>query len=320
MPNVRWVAVTVYTALVIGITWLWDHQLVSSGGPLSSPKSVSIMAASMFIPTLCTVITHLVVPGRDWRASFGSFRGVPIRNYALALLAPAALILASFVLSVAFGVFEHDLQNLSVIRAAFERNNSTETLSKISPHSVAALGLFFAMFVAPFINMLPALGEEVGWRGFLLTELLPLGEWPAIIISNVIWGVWHVPVNMLGYNYPMHPQLGCVVFTSFCVLCGALLSWLRIDSDSVLAAALAHGSLNALAGGMGVLARLHAPVDTLYAGITGLVGQGLLLVVVLLLARRRRLRRLQQRAQASAVPASTNTSAAAAAAGHTKSD
>jgi membrane protease YdiL (CAAX protease family) len=93
-----------------------------------------------------------------------------------------------------------------------------------------------------------ALGEELGWRGFLLPHLLPLGQWKAIVISGIIWGIWHAPAVAQGLNYPGYPILGIFMMIVFCVLLGTILSWLYLNTKSPWVAALAHGSVNAVAG------------------------------------------------------------------------
>ncbi|WP_048106776.1 CPBP family intramembrane glutamic endopeptidase [Methanosarcina barkeri] len=37
-----------------------------------------------------------------------------------------------------------------------------------------------------------AFGEEFGWRGYSLPKLLPLERKKALIISSIIWGLWHL--------------------------------------------------------------------------------------------------------------------------------
>jgi membrane protease YdiL (CAAX protease family) len=101
---------------------------------------------------------------------------------------------------------------------------------------------------APLINTLLALGEELGWRGLLLPELLPLGQRRAILLSGVIWGFWHAPVILQGHNYPSQPVLGVFLMVVFTVLAGAFFGWLYLRTRSPWAPALAHGSLNAIAG------------------------------------------------------------------------
>lgn len=46
--------------------------------------------------------------------------------------------------------------------------------------------------------LLAALGEEMGWRGFLYPRLIPrLGWFGAAIVVGVIWGVWHLPADYI---------------------------------------------------------------------------------------------------------------------------
>ncbi len=113
---------------------------------------------------------------------------------------------------------------------------------------VGAIQIVFALTLAPLINTLLALGEELGWRGFLLPEMLPLGQWRAILLSGVIWGFWHAPAILQGHNYPSQPVLGVFLMVVFTVLLGAFFSWLYLRTGSPWAPALAHGSLNAVAG------------------------------------------------------------------------
>lgn len=74
----------------------------------------------------------------------------------------------------------------------------------ISTGALVALQLA-VLPVAAVINLVPALGEELGWRGWLLPKLMPLGPVPAIPVSGVLWGVWHAPLVLLGYNDPTAP-------------------------------------------------------------------------------------------------------------------
>ncbi|MCA1899171.1 MAG: CPBP family intramembrane metalloprotease, partial [Chloroflexi bacterium] len=70
----------------------------------------------------------------------------------------------------------------------------------------------------------------------------------AILLSGVIWGAWHAPVIAQGHNYPGYPIAGIFMMIVFCVLLGAILSWLYLNTQSPWSAALAHGSVNAAAG------------------------------------------------------------------------
>ncbi len=55
-------------------------------------------------------------------------------------------------------------------------------------------GLMLFTVVAFFLYLIPAFGEELGWRGFLLQKLLPLGRRKALLLHGCIWGAWHWPL------------------------------------------------------------------------------------------------------------------------------
>src|SRR5690606_15530517 len=103
-------------------------------------------------------------------------------------------------------------------------------------------------FAAATINALAAFGEEIGWRGFLVPALRRYGTWPALLISGAIWGLWHAPVILLGYNFGRPDITGVLLMTGGCLAWGVLLGWLRLRSASLWPAVFAHGAMNATAG------------------------------------------------------------------------
>lgn len=58
------------------------------------------------------------------------------------------------------------------------------------------------------INGLFAFGEEYGWRGVLMDELRPLGTARANVLTGILWGLWHAPIILLGFNYGQQRILG----------------------------------------------------------------------------------------------------------------
>ncbi len=151
------------------------------------------------------------------------------------------------------------------------------------------LGLLFALQLigvatGAFLNLLPALGEELGWRGWLLPRLYRFGAVPALLVSGVIWGLWHAPLILLGYNYPDAPRwLGLLAMVGMCVVVGMVFGWLRLRSASVWPAALAHGSFNAAAGFSFVFVQAGETVDTVHSTILGWSGWIVPLVLVAVL-------------------------------------
>ncbi|MDR2813650.1 MAG: CPBP family intramembrane metalloprotease, partial [Prevotellaceae bacterium] len=119
------------------------------------------------------------------------------------------------------------------------------------------------------INAFFALGEELGWRGYLLTALSGKKFWTASLIIGAIWGIWHFPLILLGHNYPQHPVIGVFMMVIWCVLLTPTFTYIALKSKSTVAAAIYHGTLNAIAG---ISALYVVGGNDLTNGTTGLAG------------------------------------------------
>jgi membrane protease YdiL (CAAX protease family) len=122
-------------------------------------------------------------------------------------------------------------------------------------------------------------GEELGWRGFLVRELEPLGFWRSSFVIGFFWGLWHLPLIVNGHNYPGHPLVGPIMMTLLTIMISPLIGYVRLRARSVFAAAVFHGTLNAAAG----LAIFLKGGTALLTGMTGVVGLGTLLLVDVML-------------------------------------
>ena len=135
---------------------------------------------------------------------------------------------------------------------------------------VSVAGTVVASFT---VNALAALGEEVGWRGYLVPALLPLGRARAMVAVGVVWAFWHTPIVLLGYDYDGAARpLALLALTGFCIAVGTLLAWLRMRSDSAIPAAVAHGTLNGWMLLFPVLIAAGQPANLLTASPMGIVG------------------------------------------------
>ena len=138
----------------------------------------------------------------------------------------------------------------------------------------------FTLAVAPIINFIPAFGEEFGWRGYLLPKLMPLGRKKALIISGIIWGLWHLPfVFFIDYkNYP-NKLVGGLIFTALITLLGIYIGALALKNKSTLLASYMHGIFNAQDHGVWTL--IYPNYNHLIGGGEGLIGVIVLLPVAL---------------------------------------
>lgn len=282
--------VLAFVALAFGLAWLIALPLWLDERGLKAPYAVVLLVGMMGAPSLAVLVVRQLFRPPDLKEILALRSGERAAGvWLLAGAAPLLVVLASLALAALFGVYELDLRELSNLRKLLEEAGAGDVLDKMSIHTLAALIVVGAL-VGGVMNLPPALGEELGWRGYLLPRLLPLGTGRAIVVSGVVWGLWHAPVMLLGYNYPDHPGVGFLVFCVPTVLMGALLSWLRFASDSVFPAALGHGAINASAGLPVVFAKADTPIDPLQVGLLGWTGWIVMATLVALLVVRGRLR------------------------------
>ncbi|MBI4484165.1 MAG: CPBP family intramembrane metalloprotease [Acidobacteria bacterium] len=143
--------------------------------------------------------------------------------------------------------------------------------------------LFATLVTGPVATWAFALGEEMGWRGYLLLRLWRWGPRRALLVTGLIWGAWHLPMIWMGYNYPGYPVLGSLLMILYSVLLGIVLGWFMLRSGSVWIPALAHATVNAQ--GAGLLPKVALPDPWLMGGVLGWVGLCLLALVSAVLLR-----------------------------------
>lgn len=97
------------------------------------------------------------------------------------------------------------------------------------------------------LSMARALGEEIGWRGFLIWELRKLMPfWAVGVISGIIWGLWHVPA-ILGTDY--NAGTGSAVFQvglffANVITASIIFAYFTFRANSLWPAAILHASHN----------------------------------------------------------------------------
>ncbi|WP_327086106.1 CPBP family intramembrane metalloprotease [Nonomuraea sp. NBC_01738] len=191
------------------------------------------------------------------------------------------IVALALALSAAFGLVSLDLAGLSIFEQGLRSQGS-----RADPAAVMTVQVLIAVVAAPILNAIPVLGEELGWRGWLQPRLVASrGVFGGLVLTGLIWGLWHFPLTLLGYNYPSLGFWSGPFFVVTCVLLGFCVGWLRLRTGSVWPPVLAHASLNGVAGLALLFGDAAEPPDTVFAGITGLVGWVVLAAVALVLFR-----------------------------------
>ncbi|MGG7507692.1 CPBP family glutamic-type intramembrane protease [Plantibacter sp. YIM 135249] len=276
--RVEWRPIVVFLVIAYALAWLVALPLYLDGG-LANPWFGFIAVCMMATPAIAALIVVRFVrrpPSIPRELGLWPLGRAPrfLSSLGLAIVVPILLVLIAVPIGALLGVYPADFVHLSAFQVVID--------AQLAALNAPALGIpIWALLAAQLLNVVigavintvPALGEELGWRGYLLPKLLPLGNVRAIILSGVIWGVWHAPLLLLGYNYPYAPGwLGVLMMAGMCILIGAVFGWLRLRSASVWPAALAHGAFNAAAGFSFLFAMAGERVDTVNATILGWSG------------------------------------------------
>jgi membrane protease YdiL (CAAX protease family) len=239
-------------------------------------------------PILATILTRLITKDRSPWYLKPNFRKY-WKTYLFAAFAPGVAIFLGGLLY--FTLFPQDLDlGAHNLIAQYSQYGAPETIN-FTIETVLLIGLAFIL-ISPLV--LPvyifALGEEIGWRGYLLPILLKLtSPRKAVLLHGLLWGLAHAPLIYFGFNYGSDywgaPWSGILMMTLVCVVLGTWLAYVTIRSESILPAVIFHGAGNVI-GEMAALVSFVSISPLLGPNPTGLIGMsGLLLGAMFLLTR-----------------------------------
>jgi len=237
------------------------------------------------LPVVATILTRIITQDKSPWYLKPNFRK-SWKTYLLAAYLPGVAIFIGGLLY--FTIFPQDL-DLSArnLVAQYGQYGVPDSLL-LTPQTVFWIGLAF-IFLSPLV--LPvhlfALGEEIGWRGYLLPILLKLtSPRKAVLLHGVLWGLAHAPLIYFGFNYGTSywgaPWSGILMMVLVCVVLGTWLAYVTIQSGSILPAAILHGAGNVI-GELPVLVSFLSNSPLLGPNPTGLIGMGGLIIGALFL-------------------------------------
>lgn len=161
------------------------------------------------------------------------------RNAWLGYLIPIAYALPVYVVVWISGLGPFNMSILPKVAAEFG-------WSTFPPGLVLPLFVLFTATLGMVAKTSRALGEEIGWRGFLVPELSKVVSFPMVgLISGVMWAVYHFPALLFAdYNAGAPAWFSLSCFTIMVVADSFILAWLTLRSGSLWPAAILHASHN----------------------------------------------------------------------------
>jgi len=234
----------------------------------------------MWSPAISAIIIQLLY--KDPIAKDLGLTKINLKWIIIAWLTPVLLLLTTILSGILFPEVSFTTDFGAYLMELGVPQEQLEEISPILdlPSSTLAIVFILMGLVAGFtVNALAALGEELGWRGFLLNELRTLGFWKVSIVTGAVWGIWHAPLVLQGHNFPESPISGIFVMTLATIVISPIYTYVTVKAKSVLSAAVLHGSFN----GIGPLSLVYLTgAENLIIGPVGIAGIGGAFVLLLL--------------------------------------
>lgn len=141
-------------------------------------------------------------------------------------------------------------------------------------------------------------GEEIGWRGYLLPKLMPLGPRAALFVSGFMQALWHTPFMLFTalYHGGGSPWITIPLFLVGLTFAGVLFGYLRLNSGSVWPAVIAHWVFNVAWGLFTDFTTDKSALSMEYlAGETGVLSLAVIITFAVIFLRRYEKRPIDQR-------------------------
>jgi membrane protease YdiL (CAAX protease family) len=237
----------IFVGITYGIAIAAALVIFFNGGSKSdftpvTPLAIIFAYSIAYAPALANIATRLITR-EGWSNTFlrpNLRRGWPF--YLAAWLLPLMAIIVGG--SIYYLLFPGKFDLSMTFARETGKILATDTLASVIGRK--SLENFITVL---FGAVLLFIGEEFGWRAYLLPKLMPLGSRKAILLTGAIWGVWHWPMIFMGFNYGSGywgaPVVGPLLFVLIILSPNILFSWVTLRTGSVWPACIAHAENNA---------------------------------------------------------------------------
>ena len=226
----------------------------------------------MLVPTVAvTILTFTYFKKGERRSLWG---GVGLRRLGLKTWLPA-LLLPFLLCGAAYGT--------ALLIGAGE-------LADVDITAAAVPDWIINLVVSLAVMTVVILGEEIGWRGFLLPRVQELTDKRrAAVITGFMHGLFHLPLICIATTYDTGGSRWIVAPAAVVTITagGVFYAWLRDRSGSIWPVAVAHNSVNTVFDMGASLVVATSPASLAYvAGETGFATLGACVVMAIVVLRR----------------------------------
>lgn len=225
-----WKTIFIFLALVIALTSPFHYALVNL-----YPSRIYV-GAIMWCPAIAAIIT-LKLKGRSISSLNWNWPGW--HYIRMSYLVPALYVIITYVLIWIFGL--GSLANEETI-LDWAKEINLIGIGTLDPSVAVIVGVLLLGTVGVIRAMATTLGEEIGWRGFLIYELRKVLSFTGIsVFSGFIWAAWHWP--LLVY-YSSNMLLEFITFFIVIISMSFIMTYYTFKSESLWPAVIFHAVSN----------------------------------------------------------------------------
>jgi membrane protease YdiL (CAAX protease family) len=222
--------IVTFLALTFGLSTIF-YVLIITGGEGIAPWLLPLM----WCPAVSAILTKLIfdrnLKGLGWKPG------------------PAKWLGLAYLLPILYGAVVYGITWL-IGQGGFTTDVIAGVTSQLgmANASVGQMVVVYTLLLATFVFLksgLPrALGEELGWRGFLFPELQRMTSFTtASLICGVVWVLYHLPLILFSDYHSTAPIVFQVVMFSISAIAQTFLhNWFRARSGSVWPTVVLHAS------------------------------------------------------------------------------
>lgn len=244
-------------------------------------KSMPLIVVYMFTPALSSILTRIILKEGFKDVSFGLGNLKVWKGIGFALLIP--MIICGITYSIAWlsGIARFQHPEGGMLEPIY---NILGLQYVTAPFSFIYLVVLSGIF-GSLLNLIPVLGEEMGWRGYMLTRLVDAEFSRPILISGLIWATWHVPIVIAGLYVEGSSVFLSVLGIYLCIVpFSYITAYLRLITGSVWPSVIIHTTWNAII--QGPFARASTGYQTeIWIGESGLITASIILITAIITSR-----------------------------------
>lgn len=270
-----------YLIFVLGVCWALGIAAVFTRGSLQSFLFQILQKGFTVLPVTAAILTRQMTKDKTkWHISIKVWKRPLL--WAFCCFFPALLVVIGSAL-----YFVRFPEQYSGVFAVGSLLGTKQVIPITSPFRFSLLCVLIAAFCIPI--QLLELGEEIGWREYLLPKQIETyGVRKGVLLNGFFWGIAHLPLIYLGFNYSLKnagaPWSNMAVMMLVCMSLGVLCSYVYVRSHNVMYSAIIHGVVNVI-GEIPVFISVSHKSGLLGPNPTGLIGlSGFLLCAIILFA------------------------------------